>query len=64
MSDEHELHDYDGLFEERFDRGGFIRRGAVAGAAFSLAPWVATSALAQSRRTIKIGYVKIGRAHV
>jgi branched-chain amino acid transport system substrate-binding protein len=57
MSDQH----LPGVLEESYaanlDRGRFLKRAAVAGATLSLAPYVATSALAQSNRTIKIGWV-------
>src|SRR4051794_35643737 len=42
---------------ERIDRRKLLRRAAGAGAAFGLAPYVATTSAYAANRTIKIGYV-------
>jgi branched-chain amino acid transport system substrate-binding protein len=47
----------DAAFEQRMDRAKLIRRGVAAGAAFGLAPYIATSRAYAASRTIKIGWV-------
>ncbi len=42
---------------EALDRRTLIKRAGVAGAAFGLAPWIATSTAFASSRPVKIGYV-------
>jgi branched-chain amino acid transport system substrate-binding protein len=56
MSDQ-ELQDFDELSAERVDRGNLLRKAVAAGAAFGLAPYIATSRALAASRTIKIGYV-------
>ncbi len=55
MFDAHDR--FDSLFSTPFDRRTLVKRTAAAGAALTLAPWVATSAASSSSRVIKIGYV-------
>ena len=45
------------LYAEKFDRGLLLKRAVAAGAAFGLAPYIATSSAFAASRTIRIGYV-------
>ena len=49
--------DLAGSFEQKLDRETLIKRGASAGVAFGLAPYIATSKAFKSARTVKIGWV-------
>lgn len=57
MSDEGNHRNAEETFAERLDRGLLLKRAAAAGAAATLAPWVATSTAFAASRTLKIGYV-------
>jgi branched-chain amino acid transport system substrate-binding protein len=57
MSDDLSDATYEAMVSERTDRGTFLRRTVVGGAALGLAPYVATSSAFAGGRTIRIGYV-------
>jgi branched-chain amino acid transport system substrate-binding protein len=57
MSDQHARPGLEQVYAERFDRGKLLKRAVATGAGLGLAPYIATSAFAQSNRTIKIGFV-------
>ncbi len=57
MSDQKQAWELEEIYAARLDRRKLLTRAAAAGAAVSLAPWVATSRAFASTRTIKIGWV-------
>ena len=57
MAEAQESSGFDEIYAKRFDRGRLLKRAVATGAAFGLAPYVATSAYGASSRPIKIGYV-------
>jgi branched-chain amino acid transport system substrate-binding protein len=57
MSETHESPGLEEVLAERYDRGVLLRRAVAAGAAFGLAPYIATTSAYAASRTINIGYV-------